>query len=57
MVDKGSMAGEPLLLSILPTNTKLMSLGEILSLETKDCFSAGLAEGDSRNSLVQWRVK
>jgi hypothetical protein len=57
MVDKATMVGESLPLAKLSNNTKLMSFGEILSLETKDCFSAGQTEGDSGNSLVQWRVR
>ena len=57
MVDKATMVGRPFLHTILPSSTKLMNFADILSLETKDCFSAGPAEGDSGDSLVQWKVK
>ena len=61
MVDESTMVGQPFFLSTLPNSTKLTSFADILSLETKDCFSAGHDEGDSPpwlgTSLLQLRVK
>ena len=47
MVDESTMVGQPFFLSALPNGTQLKSFGDILSLETKDCFSARQDGGDS----------
>jgi len=41
------MVSQPFFHSNLLNGTKLLSFGDILSLETKDCFSARHEEGDS----------
>lgn len=47
MVDESTMVGQPFFLSTRPNSSKLMSFADILSLETKDCFSALHDGGDS----------